>query len=78
MSDIKAVGGKIGFEAAAYAEAPLKDFTFERLDWDVRDAGTIANAENWRFVDCNIDTLDGTGPKVTNSAGVSGLRSRAA
>lgn len=73
LSDIKAVGGKIGFEAAAYEEAPLRDFTFDRLDWDVRDAGTIANADNWRFSDCKIDTLDGTGPKVTASRGVVGL-----
>ncbi|QYF88204.1 glycoside hydrolase family 28 protein [Brevundimonas sp. PAMC22021] len=74
LSDIRAVGGKVGFEAAAYPEAPLSDFTFERLDWDVREAGTIANARNWSFRDCRIDTLDGTGPKVTNSTGVTGLR----
>jgi len=73
LSDIKAVGGKIGFEAAAYAEAPLRDFSFDRLDWDVREAGSIANADNWRFSDCKIDTLDGTGPKVTASRGVVGL-----
>lgn len=73
LSDIRAVGGKIGFEAAAYEEAPLRDFTFERLRWDVREAGTIANADNWRFIDCDIDTLDGTGPKVTASRGVVGL-----
>lgn len=73
LSDIKAVGGKIGFEAAAYEEAPLRDFTFDRMDWDVREAGSIANADNWRFSDCKIDTLDGTGPKVTASRGVVGL-----
>ena len=78
LSNIKAVGGKVGFAAAAYPEAPLKDFIFERLDWDVQDAGAIANAENWRFRDCNIDTLDGQGPKVTASSGVTGLRSRQA
>ena len=74
LSDVKVVGGKVGFEAAAYAEAPLRDFAFERLDWDVRDAGTIANADRWRFADCNIDTLDGKGPRVTGSTGVTGLR----
>ena len=73
LSDIRAVGGKIGFEAAAYPEAPLEDFVFERLRWDVREAGSIANAKDWRFVDCDIDTLDGTGPKVTASSGVTGL-----
>ena len=73
LSDIRAIGGKIGFEAAAYEEASLRDFTFDRLDWDVREAGTIANAENWRFRDCKIDTLDGTAPKVTASRGVVGL-----
>ena len=75
LSNIKAVGGKVGFAAAAYPEAPLKDFTFDGLDWDVQDAGAIANAENWRFRDCNIDTLDGRGPGVTESSGVIGLRS---
>lgn len=78
VSDVVAVGGKVGFEAAAYAEAPLEDFTFERLHWDVQDAGTITNAKDWRFADCNIDTLDGKGPKVTDSTGVTGLRSRVA
>ena len=73
MANIKAVGGKIGFEAAAYAEAPLEHFRFDNLDWDVREAGTIANAKDWRFTNCNIDTLDGTGPKVTDSTGVTGL-----
>ncbi|MFA4901093.1 MAG: glycoside hydrolase family 28 protein, partial [Brevundimonas sp.] len=73
LSDIKAVGGKIGFEAAAYEEAPLRDFTFDRLDWDVREAGSISNADNWRFRDCRIDTLDGTGPKVAASRGMVGL-----
>lgn len=77
LSDIKAVGGKVGFEAAAYPEAPLKDFLFERLDWDVHDAGTIANAQGWRFVDCNIDTLDGKAPRVTDSVRVTGLSDRA-
>ena len=38
----------------------------------------IANAENWRFRDCKIDTLDGKGPKVTDSTGVTGLRPRVA
>ncbi|MNS18302.1 hypothetical protein D3C72_499920 [compost metagenome] len=51
----------------------MRDFTFDRLDWDVREAGSIANADNWRFSDCKIDTLDGTGPKVTASRGVVGL-----
>jgi polygalacturonase len=74
VSDMKVVGGKVGFEAAAYPEAPLTDFAFERLDWDVRDAGTIANARDWRFTDCNIDTLDGKGPRVTESTGVTGVR----
>ena len=73
VQDVTAVGGKVGFEVAAYPEQPLRDFTFERLNWDVREAGSIANVENWRFVDCDIDTLDGTGPEVTGSRNVTGL-----
>ncbi|WP_369060298.1 glycosyl hydrolase family 28 protein [Caulobacter sp. 73W] len=76
LSKVKAVGAKIGFEAAAYPEAPLKDFTFEGLDWDVRESGTIANAENWRFNDCRIDSLDGKAPKVADSKNIVGLRGR--
>ena len=78
MSDFRAVGGKVGFEAAAYPQAPLEDFRFEGLDWDVRDAGTIANARDWRFDNCKIDSLDGKAPRVTDSSGVIGLRDRSA
>ncbi|QAY79899.1 glycoside hydrolase family 28 protein [Sphingosinicella sp. BN140058] len=74
IEDVRAVGAKIGFEAAAYAEAPLEDFVFSRLRWDVREAGSIANARNWRFTDSVIDTLDGKGPRVTASTDVIGLR----
>ncbi len=73
VSDVRAVGGKIAFESAAYPEAPLRDFRFRGLRWDVREGGTIANARDWRFDDCVIDTLDGTGPKLTDSTNVVGL-----
>ena len=78
VEDVRAVGGKVGFEVAAFEEAPLTGFDFNRLRWDVRDAGSIADARDWRFVDCTLDTLDGAGPRLQRSRNITGLRPPAA
>ncbi|GAA0660085.1 polygalacturonase [Sphingomonas insulae] len=73
IDNVRAVGGKIAFQAAAYPDAPLDSFTFRKLRLDVREGGEIADARNWRFEDCTIDTLDGTPPALLRSTGVTGL-----
>jgi hypothetical protein len=69
-----AVGAKTAFEVAAFAEAPLERLRV-RATWisTSRRGGKIADAKDWRFTRCNIDTLDGKGPEVTESSGVVGL-----
>ncbi len=73
VSKIRSVGAKTAFEVAAFAEAPLERFAFEDLDLDVQAAGRIADAKDWRFTRCRIDTLDGKKPEVVESSGVVGL-----
>jgi hypothetical protein len=73
VSKLTSVGAKTAFEVAAFAEAPLERFTFEDLDLDVQAAGKIADAKDWRFTRCRIDTLDGKTPEIVESSGVVGL-----
>jgi polygalacturonase len=73
VSDIKAIGAKTAFEAAAFPEAPLERFAFDNLDLDVQAGGKIANAKDWTFKRSKIDTLDGKAPEVVDSTGVVGL-----
>jgi len=73
VKNVKAVGAKQAFDVAAFAEAPLRGFRFEQLDWDAQSAGRIANAEDWRFESAKILTLDGRPPVVEQSINVVGL-----
>jgi hypothetical protein len=73
VSDITAVGAKQAFEVAAFPGAPLRQFRFERLDWEAQTAGRIANAEGWSFKDAKILTLDGKPVALEASSNVSGL-----
>ena len=68
---VVAVGARLGFDAASFPEAPMHRFHFEGLRLDVQDAGSIANAEDWTFADCEIAGLDGRTPTVTDSTRVS-------
>jgi polygalacturonase len=71
IRDVVAVGARLGFDAASYPEAPMRRFRFDGLRLDVREAGSIANAEDWTFVDCEIAGLDGRTPAVSDSTRVS-------
>ena len=73
VSDAVAVGAKQAFEVAAFPEAPLRRFRFEKCNWEAQSAGRIANAQDWRFQDTKILTLDGKPVAVEQSTNVSGL-----
>jgi len=73
ISEIKAVGARRAFAVSAYAEAPLRDFEFRNLDVDAKTAGSIQNAENWKFDSAHIRTADGSAVAVKESKGVTGL-----
>ena len=71
VRDVVAIGARLGFDVASFPEAPMRRFHFEGLRLDVREAGRIANAEDWTFVDCEIAGLDGRAPAVSDSTRVS-------
>ncbi len=70
VRDIVAQGARVGFNAAAFTESPMRRFHFEGLRLDVQEAGSIANAEDWNFVDSKITGLDGRLPTVSDSVRV--------
>jgi polygalacturonase len=73
VRDSIAVGAKQAFDVAAYAEAPLRQFRFDRLMWDADSAGRIENADDWEFRDSKIRGRDGQLPAIVNSVNVKGL-----
>jgi hypothetical protein len=40
----------------------LQDVTFQNIDIQAQRAGTIQNAENWKFMGTRIETADGSRP----------------
>jgi polygalacturonase len=73
ISGIKATGAQRAFAVSSYANSPLQDFTFEDLDIEAKSAGSIRNAENWKFRNLRIRAADGSKLTVTDSVGVTGL-----
>jgi polygalacturonase len=73
VSAIQATGAQRAFAVSSYAESPLQDFTFSDLDIAARVAGSIQNAENWKFSKTRIRAADGGHVTVKDSRNVSGL-----
>ena len=73
ISGIKANGAQRAFAVSSYAESPLQDFTFQDVDIASKIAGTIRNAENWKFSKTSIRASDGSHVTVKDSHNVSGL-----
>ena len=73
ISKFTVASAKEAFSVAAYPEAPLLDVTFTDADIRAQKAGTIENAENWKFVNTRIQTTDGSHVTLKDSRGVTGL-----
>ena len=73
ISGIRSTGAQRAFSVSSYADSPLQDFTFEDLDIEAKTAGSIQNAENWKFKNVRIRTTDGSTITVKDSKGVTGL-----
>jgi polygalacturonase len=73
ISNIKASGSTQAFSVGAYADAPLQGVTFRNIDIQTQRAGTIQNAENWKFEKTRIQTADGSRVALKDSHGVTGL-----
>jgi hypothetical protein len=73
ISGIKATGAQRAFSVSSYADSPLQDFTFDGIDIAARIAGSIQNAEKWKFSKTAIHAADGSHVIVKDSRNVSGL-----
>jgi polygalacturonase len=74
IENIKAVGATQAFSVVAYADAPLKNVTFRKIDIQAQRAGTIQNAEDWKFERTTLVIADGSRVALKESSGVTGLR----
>jgi len=73
IAGIKASGAQRAFSVSSYADSPLQDFTFQDLDIAARIAGSIENAEDWKFMRTSVRAADGSHIVVKDSRGVTGI-----
>ena len=73
ISGIRATGVERAFAVSSYEASPLQDFTFRDVDIAARVAGSIQNADGWKFVNAKVTALDGSKVTVKDSRNVSGL-----
>jgi polygalacturonase len=65
--NIKATGATQAFNVSAYPNATLDDFILDHLDIEAKTAGFIANAQDWKFADNRIKTVDGSQVNLTGA-----------
>lgn len=73
ISNLKATGSRVAFSVGSYSDSPLQDVTFRNIDIQAERAGTIQQAENWKFENTRIQTNDGSRVAVKESRAVTGL-----
>jgi hypothetical protein len=73
VTGLRASGAQRAFSVSSYADSPLQDFTFEAVDIASKTAGSIQNAENWKFTRTKIQAADGSHVVVKDSRNVTGL-----
>lgn len=71
--NIKASGAKSAFEVAAFAEAPLQRFRFDRLDIEARAGGYIRDAQDWHFAETTLRLPAGAQVELGQDSRVDGL-----
>jgi polygalacturonase len=70
--NIKATGSTQAFNVSAYPNATLDDFRLDHLDIEAKTAGFITNAQDWKFVDNRIKTVDGSQVNLTGAVSTHG------
>jgi polygalacturonase len=73
ISDLRAVGARQAFAVSSHADSPLSGFVLRNIDIEAQTAGTIQNADGWRFENARIRTADGSRVALKDSKGVKGL-----
>jgi polygalacturonase len=74
--NLKASGSREAFSVSSYPDSPLQNVTFQNIDIESQRAGTIQNAENWKFEKTRIQTADGSRVALKESRGVTGLQAQ--
>jgi hypothetical protein len=75
ISDIHATGARQAFSVVSYKDSPLLDFELKNIRIEARTAGSIANAEGWKFTGTQIQTADGSSVALKDCQAVTGLDS---
>jgi len=70
ISDMRGGGIQKAFNIAGIEGSPVIDFQFENINLEVKTAGTVEYAKDWKTKNVEITSTDGTKVKVTNSTGV--------
>jgi polygalacturonase len=70
--NIKATGATQAFNVSAYPNATLDNFRLDHVDIEAKTAGFIANAQDWKFGDNRIKTVDGSQVNLTGAVSTHG------
>jgi polygalacturonase len=54
--NIQATGARRAFDVSAFPQAPLEDFTLVHITIQAKEAGTVADAQNWTLSHVIVDT----------------------
>ncbi len=73
ISDVTATGARRAFAVRAYPDDFLRNFRFAHIRIQAQTAGSIADGEDWTFVDTNIQAADGSHVALTDCRGIHGL-----
>lgn len=73
ISNIHSTGARQAFEVNAYPSDPIQDFKFDHIDIQAKTGGTIADVENWTFMNTTINTEDGSHVTLKDCKNISGL-----
>ena len=67
ISNINVSGARKAILADGLSEAPLKNFNFKNMQISAKTAGSVKNAENWKWENVKISAEDGSVVKVESS-----------
>ena len=73
ISGIEADAARQAFEVSGYANDPIQNVSLDHIDIQASRAGSIADAQNWRFKDAVITTQDGSRVALKDCSDVTGL-----
>ena len=70
FSDIIIQESGTGITGSAYPQKPLRRFTWKSINFDVKSAGAISHAVDWKMENVTLRSADGKGFKLKNCVNV--------